>query len=104
MRVNNAFCLWKFPPAVFSSQNLKELQPKRKVPVRDTQTPPILNNKEARAEVVELVEALGLRGFHSGPIANSAAAEALTSVIININRAYKCHAGIRITGIPDAGS
>ncbi len=61
------------------------------------------NDKEARQEVIGLVEACGMRGFHAGPIANSAAAEALTSVIININRAFKCHAGIRITGIEDHG-
>lgn len=59
------------------------------------------NSKEARERVIELVRAVGMRGFHAGPIANAAAAEALTSVIININRAHKCHAGIRITG-PDA--
>ena len=52
---------------------------------------------------VPLVEACGLRGFHAGPIANAAAAEALTSVIININRAFKCHAGIRITGLDTPG-
>lgn len=57
------------------------------------------NSKEAREKVVELVQAVGMRGFHAGPIANAAAAEALTSVIININRAHKCHAGIRITGL-----
>ena len=61
------------------------------------------NDKDARAEVIGLVEACGMRGFHAGPIANSAAAEALTSVIININRAFKCHAGIRITGLEAAG-
>jgi hypothetical protein len=61
------------------------------------------NDKEAREEVIRLVEACGMRGFHAGPIANAAAAEALTSVIININRAFKCHAGIRITGLDAAG-
>lgn len=61
------------------------------------------NDKDARAEVIGLVEACGMRGFHAGPIANSAAAEALTSVIININRTFKCHAGIRITGIDGGG-
>ena len=61
------------------------------------------NDKDARAEVIGLVEACGMRGFHAGPIANSAATEALTSVIININRAFKCHAGIRITGLDSAG-
>ena len=55
------------------------------------------NDKEARAEVITLIEACGMRGFHAGLINNAAAAEALTSVIININRQYKCHAGIRIT-------
>lgn len=61
------------------------------------------DNKDARARVVELVEAAGMRGFHAGSIANSAASEALTSLLIFINKKYKCHAGIKITGIPDAG-
>ncbi|MDJ0876965.1 MAG: NADPH-dependent F420 reductase [Halieaceae bacterium] len=59
------------------------------------------DNKEARGQVIDLVEAAGMRGFHAGPIANAAAAEALTSVLITINRQYKCHAGISITG-PDS--
>ena len=59
------------------------------------------DNKEARGEVIKLVEAAGMRGFHGGSIANSAAAEALTSVLIFINKQYKCHAGIRITGLGD---
>ncbi len=59
------------------------------------------NDKEAREVVIDLVEAAGMRGFHAGPIANAAAAEALTSVLITINRRYKCHAGIRITGPGD---
>ena len=60
------------------------------------------DSKEARAAVIELVEAAGMRGFHAGPIANAAATEALTSVLITINRQYKCHAGISITGLGDA--
>ena len=59
------------------------------------------NSKDARATVIELVEAAGMRGFHAGPIANAAAAEALTSILITINRRYKCHAGISITGLGD---
>ena len=62
------------------------------------------NDKEARAEVIKLIEAAGMRGFHAGLINNAAAAEALTSVLININRQYKCHAGIRITGIDAAAA
>ena len=44
-----------------------------------------------------------MRGFHAGMIPNAAAAEALTSVLITINKQYGCHAGIRITGLDDAG-
>lgn len=61
------------------------------------------NDKDARELVIGLVADCGMRGFHAGPIANAAAAEALTSVIININRQFKCHAGIRITGTDDHG-
>lgn len=57
------------------------------------------DSKAAREKVVELVEAAGLRGIHAGSIANAAAAEALTSLLIFINKQNKCHAGIKITGI-----
>lgn len=55
---------------------------------------------DARTQVIELLDEIGLRGLHAGPLANAAAAEALTSVLISINRFYKSdRAGIRITGI-----
>lgn len=57
------------------------------------------DDKEARAQVIALVEAAGMRGFHAGSIANAAATEALTSLLIFINKQYGCHAGIRVTGI-----
>jgi len=48
---------------------------------------------------VTLAAAAGMRGWRAGPLANSAAAEALTSILISINRRYKiAGAGIRITG------
>lgn len=57
----------------------------------------------AREQVVELVEACGMTGWHVGPIDNAAVAEALTSVLIFMNKRYKSPgAGIRITNIPDA--
>jgi len=59
------------------------------------------NNKDARAQVIALVEATGMRGFHAGPIDNAAAVEAMTSVLIFINKQYKCHAGLRIAGLDD---
>ncbi len=54
----------------------------------------------AREQVIELVEAAGMKGWHAGPLANSVAAEALTSVLIGINKRYQIDgAGLRITGI-----
>ncbi len=59
------------------------------------------DDAEARKTVMALVGAIGLRGIDAGPLANSAAAEALTSVLIWINRVYKVpDAGIAITGLP----
>ena len=53
--------------------------------------------------VIGLCTDMGLRAFYAGGIRNSAAAEALTSVLITINRRYKvAGAGIRITGLPKA--
>ena len=57
------------------------------------------NEKTARQSVIDLIESMGMRGFHAGLIHNAAAAEALTSVLININKQYKTHAGLRLTGI-----
>ncbi len=60
----------------------------------------------AREAVVELAAAMELRGVQAGPLANAAAAEALTSVLVGINKRYKSDgAGIRITGIdPDTAT
>lgn len=56
---------------------------------------------EAREQVIALAEIVATRGIHGGGLANSVAAEALTSVLIAINRRYKVPgAGIRITGLP----
>lgn len=55
----------------------------------------------ARETVIGLARDAGMRGWHAGVLANSAAAEALTSVLIAINRHYKVPgAGICITGVP----
>jgi NADPH-dependent F420 reductase len=53
--------------------------------------------------VVELAREIGLGAFNAGVLANSAAAEAVTSILIAINRRYKVSdSGIRITGVPAA--
>lgn len=54
----------------------------------------------AREIVIQLAERAKFNAWHAGPLANSAASEALTSVLIFINKRYPgSHAGIRMTGI-----
>lgn len=58
---------------------------------------------EARSTVVSLVNDMELRGLSGGALANSAAAEALTSVLIYMNKTYGADgAGIRFTGLTKA--
>lgn len=59
------------------------------------------DNEEAKAEVFQLVEAIdGMRPVDAGPLANAVAVEALTPVLLYINKRYKVKgAGIRITGL-----
>ena len=58
------------------------------------------NDPQAREQVIALADAAGFKGWHAGPLANSAAAEALTSLLIFMNKKYKSyHAGIAITGL-----
>ena len=57
------------------------------------------DDKDARTQVAALVELTGLRGIQGGALANSAAAEALTSVLIFINKTYQVDgAGVLVTG------
>jgi NADPH-dependent F420 reductase len=43
------------------------------------------------------------RALDAGPLASARALEGLTAVIVNLNRRYKAHAGIRISGVaPDS--
>ena len=57
------------------------------------------NKKVARQRVIDLIEEAGMTGWHAGPIANAAAAEALTSILIQINRSgVIAHSGIKIIG------
>ena len=63
------------------------------------------DDKEARDVVIALANAAGTRGVDGGVLANSVAAEAMTSVLIGINRRAKIDgAGIRITGLPASGT
>lgn len=60
------------------------------------------DDADAKAEVIKLSEAAGMRGIDAGPLANAVAVEALTPVLLYINKQYKVKgAGIRITGFDD---
>ena len=52
-----------------------------------------------RRAIKKLVEDTGCRPINAGKLANSAASEALTSALIHINKTYKAHSGIKITGV-----
>ncbi|MBX5473971.1 MAG: NAD(P)-binding domain-containing protein [Thermoleophilia bacterium] len=40
------------------------------------------------------------RALDAGPLASARALEGMTAVIVNLNRRYKGHAGVRVTGLP----
>jgi len=59
------------------------------------------NSPEARQTVRPWVEAIpGCRFVDAGPLENARVVEAITALLIGINRRYKVHgAGLRITGL-----
>ena len=58
---------------------------------------------EARNVVIGLVGDMDMRGLSGGALANSAAAEALTSILIYMNKTYGADgAGVRFTGLTKA--
>ena len=58
---------------------------------------------EARNVVIGLCQDMELRGLSGGALVNSAAAEALTSILIYMNKTYAADgAGIRFTGLTKA--
>ncbi|HEY0957725.1 MAG TPA: NADPH-dependent F420 reductase [Novosphingobium sp.] len=58
---------------------------------------------EARKTLIGLIGDMELRGVSGGALVNSAAAEALTSILIYMNKTYSADgAGIRFTGLTTA--
>jgi NADPH-dependent F420 reductase len=54
----------------------------------------------AKALALELAERItGGRAIDAGPLASARALEGLTAVIVNVNKRYKAHAGIKVTGL-----
>ena len=49
---------------------------------------------------LELAGRVAERAIDVGPLENSRALEGMTAVILNVNKRYQAHAGVRITGLP----
>jgi NADPH-dependent F420 reductase len=61
------------------------------------------DRKADKAQASEIVQRIpGLRCVDCGRLEQSRTTEALTALLIGINSRYKTHAGIRITGLPEA--
>jgi 8-hydroxy-5-deazaflavin:NADPH oxidoreductase len=59
------------------------------------------DDPRAKEPALELAGRLvGGRAVDCGPLANSRALEGMTAVILNVNKAFGVHAGLRITGLP----
>ncbi|HEY6424244.1 MAG TPA: NADPH-dependent F420 reductase [Pseudonocardiaceae bacterium] len=66
----------------------------------DTDVLVLGDDREATDLVCALADAIpGMRGIYAGRLRNAAQVESLTANLIAINRRYKAHAGIRITGL-----
>jgi predicted dinucleotide-binding enzyme len=58
------------------------------------------DDESAKADVIRLAEAAGMKGIDAGPLANAIAVESLTPVLLYINKKYGVKgSGIRITGL-----
>lgn len=61
------------------------------------------DRKADKARVAALIERIdGLRAVNAGSLETARIVEQLTPMLISINARYKTHAGIRITGLPEA--
>jgi 8-hydroxy-5-deazaflavin:NADPH oxidoreductase len=61
------------------------------------------DRKADKARVARLIELIpGLRAVNAGPLEMARIVEQLTPMLISVNTRYKTHAGIRLTGLPDA--
>jgi 8-hydroxy-5-deazaflavin:NADPH oxidoreductase len=58
------------------------------------------DDENAKALAIELAgRAVDGRAYDAGPLANARALEGLTGVLVAINKRYKAHAGIKLTGV-----
>jgi NADPH-dependent F420 reductase len=60
----------------------------------------VCGDKDARPIALELAQKLVRgRAIDAGPLRSARALEAMTGVLVGINRRYKAHAGLRVTGL-----
>lgn len=58
------------------------------------------DDDDAKATALELAELLVTgRALDAGPLASARALEGMTAVIVNLNRRYRGHAGLRVEGL-----
>ena len=58
------------------------------------------DDEEAKTAVLELAERITSgRAVDCGPLASARALEGLTAVIVNVNKRYKAHVGVRLSGL-----
>lgn len=104
-------------PAGSAAQQAEALLPEARVTAAFHHVSAVLLNDPAVAEVTtdvlvlgddreatDLVRALadavpGMRGVYAGRLRNAGQVEALTANLIAVNRRYKTHAGIQVTGV-----
>jgi 8-hydroxy-5-deazaflavin:NADPH oxidoreductase len=61
------------------------------------------DRRDDKREAAELIARIrGLRCVDAGRLEMARIAESLTALMISINARYKTHAGVRVTGLPDA--
>ncbi len=66
----------------------------------DTDVLVLGDDREATDLVQELVARIpGMRGVYAGRLRNAHQVEALTANLISVNRRYKTHAGVHVTGV-----
>jgi NADPH-dependent F420 reductase len=59
------------------------------------------DDPDAKTLALELAaKVVAGRALDAGPLASARALEGMTAVIVNLNKRYKGHAGVRITGLP----
>jgi NADPH-dependent F420 reductase len=67
----------------------------------DDDVPVVGDDEDAVAATVALAERIdGVRAYPAGPLRLAAPLEALTPVLIEVNRRHRCHVGLRLSRLP----